>query len=47
MLAFVDVARGRRDNPARAEDAREALRVAIACDRSRAEHRPVRLAEVA
>jgi len=47
MLAFVDVARGRRDNPCTAEDAREALRVAIACDRSRAEHRPVRLAEVA
>jgi myo-inositol 2-dehydrogenase/D-chiro-inositol 1-dehydrogenase len=47
MLAFVDVARGRRDNPCTAEDALEALRVAVACDRSRQERRPVRLAEVA
>jgi myo-inositol 2-dehydrogenase/D-chiro-inositol 1-dehydrogenase len=47
MLAFVDVAQGRRENPCTAEDALEALRIAIACDRSRQDHRPVRLEEVA
>jgi myo-inositol 2-dehydrogenase/D-chiro-inositol 1-dehydrogenase len=47
MLAFVEVAQGRRENPCTAEDALEALRVAVACDRSRAEHRPVLLEEVA
>jgi myo-inositol 2-dehydrogenase/D-chiro-inositol 1-dehydrogenase len=47
MLAFVEVAQGRRENPCTADDAREALRVAIACDRSRHERRPVRLSEVA
>ncbi len=33
--------------PCTAEDALEAMRVAVACDRSREEHRPVRLEEVA
>ena len=47
MHAFVDVAAGRRASPCTAEDALEAMRVAVACDRSRAEHRPVRLEEVA
>ena len=47
MAAFVDVAAGRRSSPCTAEDALEAMRVAVACDRSRAEHRPVRLEEVA
>jgi myo-inositol 2-dehydrogenase/D-chiro-inositol 1-dehydrogenase len=47
MDAFVDVAAGRRESPCTARDALEALRTAVACDRSRAEHRPVKLAEVA
>jgi myo-inositol 2-dehydrogenase / D-chiro-inositol 1-dehydrogenase len=47
MAAFVDVAAGRRESPCTAEDALEALRVALACDLSRAEHRPVRLREIA
>jgi myo-inositol 2-dehydrogenase/D-chiro-inositol 1-dehydrogenase len=47
MHAFVDVAAGRRSSPCTAEDALEAMRVAVACDRSRTEHRPVRLEEVA
>jgi myo-inositol 2-dehydrogenase/D-chiro-inositol 1-dehydrogenase len=47
MGAFVDVALGRRETPCSVQDALEALRVAVACDRSRAEHRPVALAEVA
>jgi myo-inositol 2-dehydrogenase / D-chiro-inositol 1-dehydrogenase len=47
MAAFVEVAEGRRENPCTPEDALEALRVAVACDLSRAEHRPVQLAEVA
>jgi len=47
MVAFVDVAAGRRVSACTAEDALEAMRVAVACDRSREEHRPVRLEEVA
>lgn len=47
MAAFVEVAAGRRANPCTPQDALAALRVAIACDRSRAEHRPVELREVA
>ncbi len=43
---FVDVALGRAPSPCTPEDAREALRIAIACDKSRAEHRPVRMEEV-
>lgn len=46
MQAFVDVVAGRRESPCRAEEALEALRVAVACDRSRREHRPVTLEEV-
>lgn len=46
MDSFVDVALGRAASPCTPEDAREALRVAIACDVSRAEHRPVRLEEI-
>lgn len=46
MRAFVDVAAGRQPSPCTAEDALEAMRVAVACDMSRREHRPVRLAEV-
>lgn len=46
MAAFVELARGRRDTPCSAEDALEALRIAAACDRSRAEGRPVQLEEM-
>ena len=47
MEAFVEVAAGRAESACTAEDALRALIVAEACDRSRREHRPVRLAEVA
>jgi myo-inositol 2-dehydrogenase/D-chiro-inositol 1-dehydrogenase len=47
MEAFVDVAAGRRESPCKAKEALEALRIAVACDRSRREHRPIRLEEVA
>jgi myo-inositol 2-dehydrogenase / D-chiro-inositol 1-dehydrogenase len=46
LAAFLEVAAGRRKNPCTPEDALEALRVAVACDLSRAEHRPVRVEEV-
>lgn len=44
--AFIDVAQGRAPSPCTPEDAREALRIGIACNISRAERRPVRLEEV-
>ncbi|HYZ13816.1 MAG TPA: Gfo/Idh/MocA family oxidoreductase [Actinomycetota bacterium] len=47
MEAFVDVAAGRRESPCTAEEAFQALRIAVACDLSRKEHRPVSLEEVA
>jgi myo-inositol 2-dehydrogenase/D-chiro-inositol 1-dehydrogenase len=47
MAAFVEVAAGRERSACTAEDALEAMRVAVACDLSRKEHRPVRLEEVA
>jgi myo-inositol 2-dehydrogenase/D-chiro-inositol 1-dehydrogenase len=47
LAAFVEVARGERPNPCTVEDAMAAMVVAVACDRSRAERRPVRLEEVA
>jgi myo-inositol 2-dehydrogenase/D-chiro-inositol 1-dehydrogenase len=37
---------GRRANPCPGREALEALRVAVACDRSLAERRPVEVAEV-
>ena len=46
MAAFVEVAAGRGESACTAEDALEAMRVAVACDRSRAEHRPVLVEEV-
>ena len=46
LHAFVEVAAGRMANPCPPEDAREAIRVAMACDLSRELHRPVRVAEV-
>jgi myo-inositol 2-dehydrogenase/D-chiro-inositol 1-dehydrogenase len=47
MAAFVEVAGGLRASPCTAKDAFEALRVALACERSRKEHRPVRTDEIA
>jgi myo-inositol 2-dehydrogenase/D-chiro-inositol 1-dehydrogenase len=47
MAAFIEVAAGRRESPCTARDALESLRIAVACDRSRAEGRPVSLEEVA
>jgi myo-inositol 2-dehydrogenase / D-chiro-inositol 1-dehydrogenase len=46
MAAFVEVAGGRRESPCTAEDALEALRVALACELSRKEHRPVLVKEI-
>ena len=46
LRAFLDVVRGRRPNPCPGIEALEALRVAVACDRSLAEGRPVALEEV-
>jgi myo-inositol 2-dehydrogenase / D-chiro-inositol 1-dehydrogenase len=45
--AFLAYATGRRENPCPPEESRAALVAAIASDRSRAEHRPVRVEEVA
>jgi myo-inositol 2-dehydrogenase/D-chiro-inositol 1-dehydrogenase len=44
--AFIGVAQGRTANLCPPEEAEAALRVAVACDRSRAERRPVRVDEV-
>lgn len=46
LKAFLDYATGEGTNACTVEDARTSLRVAVACDRSRAEHRPVRVEEV-
>jgi myo-inositol 2-dehydrogenase / D-chiro-inositol 1-dehydrogenase len=46
LTAFVDVARGAIPSPCTVADALEAFYIAEACDRSRREHRPVRLDEV-
>ncbi|HKU61098.1 MAG TPA: Gfo/Idh/MocA family oxidoreductase [Gemmatimonadales bacterium] len=46
LEAFLEVVAGRRPNPCPPEEAREAIRVAMACDLSREQHRPVRVAEV-
>ena len=47
LRAFLELVEGRRANPCPGEEALAALRVAVACDRSLAERRPVDLAEVA
>jgi len=47
MHAFVKVVAGTRSSPCTVQDAHEALRIAEACDRSRRQHRPVALEEVA
>jgi myo-inositol 2-dehydrogenase/D-chiro-inositol 1-dehydrogenase len=44
--AFIEVAQGRMASPCTPTDARGALRIAIACDVSRAEHRPVEMKEI-
>ena len=46
LTCFVSVAQGRAKNPCSVEDAEAALRIALACDQSRKEHRPVRVDEV-
>jgi myo-inositol 2-dehydrogenase/D-chiro-inositol 1-dehydrogenase len=46
MDAFLDLVAGRGENPCPGSASLEALRVAIACDASRAEGRPVRVREV-
>jgi len=46
LAAFVELARNGGPSPCTVEDAEVALRVALACDRSRREHRPVRVSEV-
>ena len=47
LIDFVDAVRMQREPSVGADDALEALRMAIAADRSMREHRPVRLAEIA
>ena len=47
LAAFVEVIHGERANPCDGREALQALRIAEACELSRAEHRPVRLAEIA
>ena len=46
LHAFIEVAGGRAPNPCPPEEAREAIRIAMACDLSRQLHRPVRPDEV-
>jgi myo-inositol 2-dehydrogenase/D-chiro-inositol 1-dehydrogenase len=46
LAAFCEVAAGRADSPCGGEDALAALLIAEACERSRAQRRPVRLADV-
>ena len=45
-IAFIEVMRGERENPSPPASAMEALRVAVACEVSRKEGRPVRVAEI-
>ena len=47
LIAFVEVVVGQRTNPCDGREALQALRIAEACEVSRREHRPVRLAEIA
>lgn len=46
LIAFFEMVQGKRPSPCTARDALEALYVAVACDLSRREHRPVTIAEV-
>ena len=45
-IAFIEVMSGERENPSPPASAMEALRVAVACEVSRKEGRPVRIAEI-
>lgn len=45
--AFIDLLAGRAENPCPPEEALQALKVALACERSWREHRPVALEETA
>jgi myo-inositol 2-dehydrogenase/D-chiro-inositol 1-dehydrogenase len=45
-IAFIEVMKGERENPSPPASAMEALRVAVACEVSRKEGRPVRIAEI-
>jgi len=45
-MASIEVMRGERENPSPPASAMEALRVAVACEVSREEERPVRVAEI-
>jgi myo-inositol 2-dehydrogenase/D-chiro-inositol 1-dehydrogenase len=47
MAAFVEVAEGRSTSPCTARDALESLRIALACQSSRQQRRPVRVEEIA
>jgi myo-inositol 2-dehydrogenase / D-chiro-inositol 1-dehydrogenase len=47
MEHFLSVVRGEAENPCTARDALEALRIAMAADRSLAENRPVSISEIA
>ncbi|NEA05500.1 dehydrogenase, partial [Streptomyces sp. SID10116] len=46
LAAFVEVVRGERVNPCDGREALHALRIAEACELSRRERRPVRMAEI-
>jgi myo-inositol 2-dehydrogenase/D-chiro-inositol 1-dehydrogenase len=46
IAAFIEVAQGRLASPCTPEDAREALRIAVACDASRETNRPVEMKEI-
>lgn len=47
LLAFLRVVRGEIASPCTARDGLEAMRISVAATRSRAEHRPIRLSEIA
>ena len=47
LLAFLRVAWREADSPCTARDGLEAMRISVAATRSRAEHRPIRMSEVA
>jgi myo-inositol 2-dehydrogenase/D-chiro-inositol 1-dehydrogenase len=46
LHVFVDVVAGRAPSPCTVDDAEQSLLVALACDRSRREHRPVAIEEI-
>ncbi|MEV6168609.1 Gfo/Idh/MocA family oxidoreductase [Streptomyces sp. NPDC051954] len=46
LAAFIEVVRGERANPCDGREALQSLRIAEACEQSRRERRPVRLAEI-